>query len=214
MYLDNIKIKDMDIILNKNTTLSRFYPLIPLKNTIIERLLKSGTLLKSQYDEIYDSDIDEIRRITGMSEGVDECFHSALHLHDFKNRSISEFKSIRPDIISAVRANGYNKTLDIIKLASEKSNNEMAELLNISNVDTQRLCAMCHLMRLPGVKDTRASLYYDSGLRSLDDFASSTTDKILEKVSDYIAKSKCGKSVPQRKEIETQIVVSRVLSAL
>lgn len=43
MYLDNIKIKDMDIILNKNTTLSRFYPLIPLKNTIIERLLKSGT---------------------------------------------------------------------------------------------------------------------------------------------------------------------------
>ena len=214
MYLDNIKIKDMDIILNKNTTLSRFYPLIPLKNTIIERLLKSGTLLKSQYDEIYDSDIDEIRRITGMSEGVDECFHSALHLHDFKNRSISEFKSINPDIISAVRANGYNKTLDIIKLASEKSINEMAELLNISNVDTQRLCAMCHLMRLPGVKDTRASLYYDSGLRSLDDFASSTTDKILEKVSDYIAKSKCGKSVPQRKEIETQIAVSRVLSAL
>lgn len=214
MYLDNIKIKDMDIILNKNTTLSRFYPLIPLKNTIIERLLKSGTLLKSQYDEIYDSDIDEIRRITGMSEGVDECFHSALHLHDFKNRSISEFKSIRPDIISAVRANGYNKTLDIIKLASEKSNNEMAELLNISNADTQRLCAMCHLMRLPGVKDTRASLYYNSGLRSLDDFASSTTDKILEKVSDYIAKSKCGKSVPQRKEIETQIAVSRVLSAL
>ncbi len=214
MYLDNIKIKDMDIILNKNTTLSRFYPLIPLKNTIIERLLKSGTLLKSQYDEIYDSDIDEIRRITGMSEGVDECFHSALHLHDFKNRSISEFKSINPDIISAVRANGYNKTLDIIKLASEKSINEMAELLNISNADTQRLCAMCHLMRLPGVKDTRASLYYDSGLRSLDDFASSTTDKILEKVSDYIAKSKCGKSVPQRKEIETQIAVSRVLSAL
>ena len=214
MYLDNIKIKDMDIILNKNTTLSRFYPLIPLKNTIIERLLKSGTLLKSQYDEIYDSDIDEIRRITGMSEGVDECFHSALHLHDFKNRSISEFKSIRPDIISAVRANGYNKTLDIIKLASEKSNNEMAELLNISTADTQRLCAICHLMRLPGVKDTRASLYYDSGLRSLDDFASSTTDKILEKVSDYIAKSKCGKSVPQRKEIETQIAVSRVFSAL
>lgn len=214
MYLDNIKIKDMDIILNKNTTLSRFYPLIPLKNTIIERLLKSGTLLKSQYDEIYDSDIDEIRRITGMSEGVDECFHSALHLHDFKNRSISEFKSISPDIISAVRANGYKKTLDIINLASEKSINEMAELLNISTADTQRLCAMCHLMRLPGVKDTRASLYYDSGLRSLDDFASSTTDKILVKVSDYIAKSKCGKSVPQRKEIETQIAVSRVLSAL
>lgn len=211
MNLDNIKIEDMRIILNEDTTLTRYYPLIPLKNIIIERLTANGILLKSQYDEIYDSDIERIRKITGMMKGIDECFHSALHLHDFKNRNIKELKSVNSDVIAKALAYGYKKTLDIIKLSSEKNEDEISELLNISGTDIRKLCAMCHLMRLPGVKDTRASLYYDSGLKSLDDFRNITSDKILEAVTSYIAVSECGKSVPQRKEIATQIAVSRIL---
>ncbi len=211
MNLDNIKIADMRIILNKDTTLARYYPLIPWKETIIERLMGNGILFKSQYDEIYDSDFERIRQITEMQEGIDESFHAALHLHDFKNRSIKEFKSIGSDVIAEVLAHGYRKSLDIIKLAFEKSEEEMSEILYIGRTDVRKICALCHLMRLPGVKDTRASLYYDCGLQRLDDFRNSTQDKILETIADYIGHSGCGKSVPQKKELATQIAVSRIL---
>lgn len=211
MNLDNIKIEDMRLILNEDTTLARYYPLIPLKDVIIERLVSNGIIVKSQYDEIYNSNVEEIREITRMDAGIDKSFHSVLHLHDFKNRSIKELKSINSDVITEVIAHGYKKTLNIIKLASEKSEDEMSGLLNISNTDVQRLCAMCHLMRLPGVKDTRASLYYDSGLRSLDDFRNSTLDKIHETITKYIIHSGCEKSIPQKKEITTQIAVSKIL---
>lgn len=211
MNLDNIKIEDIKIILNKDTTLTRYYPLIPLKNIIIERLVTNGILFKSQYDEIYDSNIERIREITGMPEGIDESFHSVLHLHDFKNRNLKELESINSNALAKVLAHGYKKSLDIIKLASEKGEDELSQLLDIGAADTRKLCALCHLMRLPGVKDTRASLYYDSGLQSLDDFRNNTLDKILEMITSYIANSGCGKSVPQRKELATQIAVSRIL---
>lgn len=211
MNLDNIKIEDMRLILNEDTTLARFYPLIPLKDIIIERLLSNDILYKSQYDEIYNSDIERLRKITRMNKEINESFHSVLHLHDYKNRNIKELKSINPDVIAEVIAHGYKKTLDIIKLASDESEDEISRLLNISNTAAQKMCAMCHLMRLPGVKDTRASLYYDSGLRSLDDFRNSTVDKLLGTITNYIIHSECGKSVPQRKEIATQIAVSRIL---
>lgn len=211
MNLDNIKIEDMRLILNEDTTLARYYSLIPLKEVIIERLVANGIIFKAQYDAIYSSDIEEIRKITKMNKGIDESFHSALHLHDFKNRNIKELKSINFDVIEKVITHGYHKTFDIITLASERSIDEISRLLDISNTDVQRLVAMCHLMRLPGVKDIRASLYYDSGLRSLDDFRNSTSDKIYETITEYIAHSDCGKSVPQKKEIATQLAVSKIL---
>lgn len=146
-----------------------------------------------------------------MTPDVEKSFHSVLHLHDFKNRNIKEIKSLDSEVISEVLSHGCRKTRDMIELASGKSGKEISELLQIREADAQKLCALCHLMRLPGVKDTRASLYYDSGLRSLDDFRNSTPDHILKIIKDYIAQTGCGKSVPQRKEITTQIAVSRIL---
>lgn len=105
-------------------------------------------------------------------------------MHDFKNRNIKELKSIKSDVIEKAITHGYHKTLNIIKLDSEISTDEILILLDISNMDVQRLVAMCHLMKLPGVKDIRASLYYDSGLRSLDDFRTSTLNKIYETITE------------------------------
>ncbi len=88
------------------------------------------------------------------------CFNQCF----LKNRNIKEIKSLDSDVISEVLSHGCRKTRDMIELASGKSGEEISELLQIKEADAQKLCALCHLMRLPGVKDTRAGLYYDSGL--------------------------------------------------
>lgn len=211
MNLDNFKIEDMQFILNENTTLGRFYSLIPAKETLIERLLQNGIVLKSQYDEIYSSEIENLKEITSQEQEMLGLFHSLLHLHDFKNRSIKELKSMDSNVIETVLLQGYKKSLDILLMASEKSEQEMSRILGIDVSEARRLVGLCQLMRLPGVKDTRASLYYDAGLECIRDFHENSYDEICEKLSTYLIKTGSDKSMPLKKELLTQIAVSKIL---
>ncbi len=211
MNLDDFKIENMQFILNEDTTLARFYALIPVKERLIERLLEHGIVLKSWFDAVFDSDMEKLEEITGQEQEVVEKFHSLLHLHDFKNRSLKELKSINAEVIENVLSQGYKKSLDILMLASEKSVQEMSALLKIDITEVQRLVAMCQLMRLPGVKDTRASLYYDAGLCSPVAFRESSPEEISEKIAMYLTKTGSEKSMPLKKELATQIAVSKIL---
>lgn len=211
MNLDDFKIEDMQYILNEDTTLARFYPLIPIKETMIECLVKNGIVLKSHYDELFSFDIEKLKEITGMEQGILRLFQGVLHLHDFKNRSLKELKSLNSNVLETVLSQGYKKSLDILLLASEKSEQEMAELFKIEVIDAQRLVGLCHLMRLPGVKDTRASLYYDAGMESLRDFHENSFDEICKMISKYLMETGSDKSMPLKKELLTQIAVSKIL---
>jgi len=211
MNLDNFKIEDMIFILNENTTLGRFYPLILNKETLLERLLQNGIVLKSQYDEIFCSDIERLKQITGLEPKSLELFRALLHLHDFKNRSLKELKSLDSNVLEIVLSQGYKKSSDILTMAFEKSEQEMSKILGIGVFDVQRLVGLCQLMRLPGVKDTRASLYYDAGLKSISSFRESSYDEICEKISMYLTKTGSDKSMPLKKELLTQIAVSKIL---
>lgn len=211
MNLDNFKIEDMQFILNENTTLGRFYSLIPVKETLIERLLQNGIVLKSQYDEIYSSEIENLKEITGQEQEMLGLFHALLHLHDFKNRSLKELQSMDSRALEIILLKGYKKSLDILTIASEKSEQEMSKILGIDVSEGRRLVGLCQLMRLPGVKDTRASLYYDAGLECISAFHANSYDEICEKLSTYLSKTGSDKSMPLKKELLTQIAVSKIL---
>lgn len=211
MNLDNFKIKDMQFILNEDTTLKRFYPLLPAKEVLIERLLQNGIVLKSQYDEFFSSDINKLKKITGLEQEKLGLFHALLHLHDFKNRSLRELKSMNSNVLETVLLQGYKKSFDVLTLASEKSEQEMSKILQISVPEVQQLIGLCQLMRLPGVKDTRATLYYDAGLRSLKEFREASYEEIREKIATYLLNTQSEKSMPLKKELLTQIAVSKIL---
>ena len=211
MNLDNFKIRDMQFILNEDTTLKRFYPLLPAKEVLIERLLQNGIVLKSQYDEFFSSDINKLKKITGLEQEKLGLFHALLHLHDFKNRSLRELKSMNSNVLETVLLQGYKKSFDVLTLASEKSEQEMSKILQISVPEVQQLIGLCQLMRLPGVKDTRASLYYDAGLRSLKEFREASYEEIREKIATYLLNTQSEKSMPLKKELLTQIAVSKIL---
>ena len=130
MNLDDFKIEDMQYILNEDTTLARFYPLIPIKETMIECLVKNGIVLKSHYDELFSFDIEKLKEITGMEQGILRLFQGVLHLHDFKNRSLKELKSLNSNVLETVLSQGYKKSLDILLLASEKRRSAFGRLVS------------------------------------------------------------------------------------
>lgn len=72
--------------------------------------------------------------------------------------------------------------------------------------------AFRELYLLPGVKATRALLYYDSGYSSLSRIASSFPEQIIQDTSDLIKRKGLSAKVPLPKEVRTHIAVARTLT--
>ena len=72
--------------------------------------------------------------------------------------------------------------------------------------------AFRELYLLPGVKATRALLYYDSGYSSLRRIASALPEQIIRDTSDLIKCNGLSVKAPLPKEVRTHIAVAKVLT--
>ena len=80
------------------------------------------------------------------------------------------------------------------------------------NLDLERYLSFKELYFLPGVKQTRASLYFYSGYKTLKDIAKGNVDEILENTAKSICKYNLSYIVPLPKEIRTHIAVSKAFT--
>lgn len=78
--------------------------------------------------------------------------------------------------------------------------------------DSREQAAFRELYCLPGVKFTRASLYYRVGYRSLQDIAEASPEEILEKTAQTIAAEHLSGTVPLPKEVRTHIAVAKAFT--
>lgn len=86
---------------------------------------------------------------------------------------------------------------------------------DIPNAETrspEEIAALLELMRLPGVKAIRATLYYHCGLRSLSDFAAWDAKALQLHIADIIEHERLPFSPPLPKELRTQISVAKVFT--
>ncbi len=72
--------------------------------------------------------------------------------------------------------------------------------------------AFQELYQLPGVKSTRAILYYKAGLRSLEMIAQSSVQEIIAKTEYVIKTEHLDLKVPLMKEVRTHIAVARAFT--
>ena len=70
------------------------------------------------------------------------------------------------------------------------------------------------LYQLPGVKSTRAMLYFKAGFHSLTDIALSSPQEIITKTEDIISKEKLSLKVPLLKEVKTHIAVAKAFTGV
>ena len=72
--------------------------------------------------------------------------------------------------------------------------------------------AIKELYLLPGVKSTRARLYYDSGFRNLNKIATAQPEQIIQKTSELIVRNGLNLKVPLLKEVKTHIAVAKAFT--
>lgn len=78
--------------------------------------------------------------------------------------------------------------------------------------DPEERAVFRELYYLPGVKQIRASLYCQSGYRSLRDFVDTTAEEVLARTARIIADRQLSCIVPLPKEVRTHIAVARAFT--
>lgn len=211
---DNIKISQITELLNENTTLEKFYFLIPIREMLINSLLDAGITDKYMFLDAAGDSVEELAEKTGIDIKPLKEFEKFLHLHDFINRKLSDIKSIKQECIKTLIENGIRYSKDYLLLCMEQNSADISDRFGIASADAERLFSLCDLMRLPGVKDIRSSLYYDCGYKSLQIFSVQNAADMQQQIRDYITKNNMNKMVPLFKELSTQIAAAKVLPHL
>ena len=80
------------------------------------------------------------------------------------------------------------------------------------DLDNKEAKAFEELYYLPGVKQTRASLYFKSGFKSLKDIADANAEDILSKTSLTILRYELPYKAPLPKEVRTHIAVAKAFT--
>ena len=86
------------------------------------------------------------------------------------------------------------------------------DIPNAEKRSIDEICSLAELMRLPGVKAIRAELYLQCGYKSLIDIAKTDATTMRGRIAECIASKGLSSSLPQPKELRTQIAVAKVLT--
>lgn len=212
--LDNIKVEDLSVILNKDAVLQRFYPLIPLCEEIINRLLKIKIYNKYMFLDELAVNAEDLAEKLEIDMGTLKLLEGIFHLYDFKNRKLREIKSVSCNLIENLIDDKIKTSKDYIFLCMATSSSVISQRYSTDEKDVVKLFEICDLMRLPGVKDLRADLYHHCGYKGLVDFQGEDPDNMRRKIGRIITEENIDKIVPLRKELSTQIAVAKVLPKL
>ena len=165
------KIEAIEVLLNEDCILARYYPLISYKDILVENLKKMGCYTKSDCMKLSEESLLDAGL---MDTGMVHLFKAFLVMYDIKPAKLREITAVC-------------KTKEEIQAFQE-------------------------LYQLPGVKSTRAALYFKAGFHSLLDIAVSSPQEIIAKTENEIRKENLSLKVPLLKEVKTHIAVARAFT--
>ena len=209
---DNILVEGLFVLLNENTTLKRFYPLIPCKKQLVAGLKNANIKDKYEFIDDFNKDNMAMSLKSGLALETLGLLKSLFQLYDFKDRRLSDISSIDNNFIDALIKNGVNTSGKYLSSISKEDGvyrlvNEYAVSIDV----VTRVACICDLMRLPGVKELRANLYFDCGYKTVKDFSVETWESMRQTIDQHIQLSGSSKSLPLPKELATQIAVAKVI---
>lgn len=209
---DNIKIGNLPVVLNEDTTLSRYYPLIKIKDVIVKELLSIGIMDKYDFLDMYKDNVKLVKTKTGLSTDILALLASFLTYQNFKERKLKEIDCISEKYISLLQDSGIKTSSQILlKFKCHEEILRASEKYGIPYSEMYKIACLCDLMRLPGVKCVRAELYFNCNIRSITDMAKQDLINIKEYIYHYIEDTNSKKSVPLNKELKTQISWAKVM---
>lgn len=208
---DNIETNKLHILLNENTILERYYPLIPICDSLTNELIRLKITDKYMFFEYLDVEEVDLASKLDIDRKTLRLLESLFHLYDFKNRKLNEIECVNHMLVKQLISDNIKTSKDYLLLCISENIEVISKRYKVNIADVFHLFDICDLMRLPGVKDIRASLFYNCGYKRLQDFAIEKTEDMRKNIELFIKKTKSDKSVPLRKELSTQIAVAKVL---
>lgn len=208
---DNFEVNNLSYLLNEDTTLKRYYPLISYKKEIIDHLVSADINDKYAYLSLTD---EELHQKTSLCIEKIQLLRMLFHLHDFKDRKLKEIECIDKNFMQMLIDEKIKTSSKYIGLCCSGDVGSVAKKYNTDSNEVYKLLCLCDLMRLPGVKNVRAELYFNCGFETIQSFVGKDAEKIREEITNVISRNNLSQGVPLLKEINTQIAVATILPKL
>ncbi len=128
---------------------------------------------------------------------------------------LKEFMGIDPAQVARLEALGIKNTSQM--LVAGKTAGERAKIAEKSDVPPEvvlELVKLSDLARLPGVKGTRARLYYEAGVDTVEELASYEPEELLKLSTEFVERTRFPGIPPLPKEVSSTIENARRLPAI
>lgn len=132
-----------------------------------------------------------------------------LYLETYR---LKDFRGVRAEIAEKLASAGIKTAKQM--LAAGKTKTERQKLAEETGVQVEyilELVKLSNLARIPGVKQVRARLYYDSGLETLEKIAEWDPQEMREMLKKFIEKSNFDGMAPLPKEAAMTVTLARHL---
>ncbi len=162
------QVEAINILLNEDCILSRFVPLLPYREKLVQGVQLLGCQTKTDCLRLSDDDLFMI----GLPDtSMIQMFRRFLVMYEIDPKKLKEIER--------------------------------------SNCTPEEAAAFRELYHLPGVKITRARLYYLAGFRSLADLACVEPDEVIRRTTVVIQQDGLSLKPPLPKEVRTHIAVAK-----
>ncbi|PWJ88996.1 uncharacterized protein DUF4332 [Oceanotoga teriensis] len=210
---DNFLISDLPIVLREDSLLKRYYDLIPLSNKLCKAIYDYGIKDTNSFFEKIES-VSELKKIVNKTNIASEYFlllRNMLFFYRFRTVKLKKINSFDKKYISKLESINIKDTGSlIIECKTQENKEKLSNRLEIPVEKINKLANIADIMRLPGVKDIRATLYFDSGFDTLEKISKQDPLEMKNKINEYIKDKNISKSPPFPKEITTQITWAKI----
>ena len=211
-------------------TLERYLKDLELLEDYLHKFKENKDIKKTQLEDIEDF-INWLKE--GEPQSVVSCCKSIGIYFEFLNRYDLKAKAIdimwdstdKPlelwRILGShgwtawfLKQKGIENVQRILEYGNTKEKREsLAEVLECPVKEITELTKLAELTRIPGLKRKRARLFYNAGYDTLEKIANSTTQEIIQNLSEYIKKSDFDGWPPGVKEAEEAINIAKHLKS-
>lgn len=210
---DNCLISDLPIVLKEDSILNRYYKLIPVSTELCGLINNYGIKDTNSFFEKINSkyELEKIVEKTNIDIEYFLLLKNMLVFYRFRTIKLNKIDSFNKKYIKILESADIKDTGSLMnKCKIYRERKKFSELTGIDIEDINKMVYISDIMRLPGVKDIRANLYYDAGFHNLKKISEQNPLEMKDKISKYIKDNNIHKSPPFQKELTTQIAWAKI----
>jgi len=211
--LNNIKILNLVTILKKQTLPESYWILIEDAKTNCEKLIMNGIKDSNDIFELFNNGetVDIKINQTRVNKQYLAAIYRLLKFHSYKPFSLNKINSLKKDHIESLLKLGikYNGEL-LIECSTKIKRIELLEKTKISEKDLNNMLCISDLMRKVGIKEIKAILFMQFGIRSLYELGQKDPILFQDEIKKRIEKYNINRAIPTEKEIRSDISWAKI----